>query len=427
MNNDNSIFGLLLPYQKKFFLNKKKRKIFIASRQCGKSFVAATILVWKCLSKQFGTSICISVNQNSASEIIKKCIQVAEAVKLLTKGKLTYQASFDKIVFSNGSRVISLSSNPSGIRGYTACCCVIDEAAFIEHLDKIMQAIGPTLTRDPTAELLLLTTPAGRNGHFYKMYEQALNEPKTWYVQHTTIYDAMDDGLNVDIESLKSLCPDDAIFKQEYCCEFANSNIALLNPSKIQTFNNIDSNYRYDYFIGVDFGRTNDYTAICVLARDINGINYLIDITVLKDTEFAVQMEYIKNKFNQYHPKALYCDAGGLGKPLAEELELHFNRRCKGFIFNQNNKHDAYMYFKKMVTTNELLVHEDYIEDIKLDINNVSQVISDSGKVSYLVKRGRENGHNDRLSALILALQASRDNLFINVSMPITYKIPSKF
>lgn len=421
----NSIYDLLLPYQKSFFTNKKKRKIFLASRQIGKSFVAAVILCYKALSKKFGTSLCVSVNQNSASEIIAKCRQVAEAIKLLTNNKVTYQSSFDKIVFSNGSRVISLSSNPQAMRGYSTTCVVVDEAAFVPNLDEVMQSISPTLSRDQNAELILLTTPAGKNGHFFKMYEKALRHPDTWYVQTTTIYDAIEDGLKVDIDSLRSLCPDDNVFAQEYCCEFANSNIALINTDLLKTYNENDSKF-VEYFIGVDFGRTNDFTAICVLGRDIDSRCYVVDMTVLKNTEFKLQLDAIKAKFNQYNPKALYCDAGGLGKPLAEDLELHFNKRCKGFTFNQNNKHEAYIYFKKVVNANELFIKKEYLSDIVTDVQSITQVINENGKVSYLVRRGKDNGHNDRLSALVLALQASHDNIF-SLNLPVAYRPISRF
>ena len=57
-------------------------------------------------------------------------------------------------------------------------------------LDEILQGIGPTLTRDPNAELILTTTPAGTNGPFYEMYSKALVDDQ-WYVQTTTIHDAI--------------------------------------------------------------------------------------------------------------------------------------------------------------------------------------------------------------------------------------------
>lgn len=87
----------------------------------------------------------------------------------------------------------------------------VDEAAFVEGFSEVMQAIAPTLTRDPDAQLVLASTPAGMNGPFYEMYEKALRDPE-WLVQTTTIWDAKADGLEVDVEALKSLCPDPDVF-----------------------------------------------------------------------------------------------------------------------------------------------------------------------------------------------------------------------
>jgi phage FluMu gp28-like protein len=418
----NNILDIFLPYQKKFFLNKKKRKIFIASRQIGKSFVAAGLLTYKALAKQNGTSLCVSVNQLSASEIIKKCKIFAEAIKVLSNGKITYSASFDKIVFSNGSRVISLSSNPDSLRGFSAACVVVDEAAFAPNLDDIIQSIAPTLTRDKDAELILLTTPAGKNGTFYEMYKTAIKSDE-WYVQTTTIYAAKKDGLIVDIENLRSLCLNDAVFRQEYCCEFANSNISLIDTSKIQTYEQLPN--ITDYFIGVDIGRTNDKTAIVVVGRDSSNLLYLVDITSLENTEFAKQLEIIKNKFNQYSPRLLLGDANGIGMSTMEELNLRFNKKCKPFNFSQTSKNDCYEYFVKVVLNSEFFCKKQYLSDLIIDCQNVTKVISDNGKVSYQAKH-TDAGHSDILSALVLALKASRDNQFIR-QLPQTFKFNSRF
>lgn len=67
------LLDIFLPYQSDFFLNKKKRKIWISSRQVGKSFTIAGLLCYKALSKKNGLSLGISVNSRSAAEIIRKC------------------------------------------------------------------------------------------------------------------------------------------------------------------------------------------------------------------------------------------------------------------------------------------------------------------------------------------------------------------
>lgn len=74
-----------------------------------------------------------------------------------------------------------------------------------------MQAISPTLSRDPEAILILASTPAGKSSAFYKTWEQAQADP-AWHAQATTIEDAIQAGLKVDLDSLHTLCPDQEAF-----------------------------------------------------------------------------------------------------------------------------------------------------------------------------------------------------------------------
>lgn len=165
-----NLLSLTYPYQRTFITNPRKRKIWVSSRQIGKSFTIAFIMCAKALSRRNGLSLCVSVNSRSASEILKKCAMFAEAVKKMSNGTISYEPAYDHITFSNGSRVLSLPSTSDSLRGFTAECVCCDEAAFIPHLDDILQGIGPTLTRDPESELILTTTPAGMNGPFYELY-----------------------------------------------------------------------------------------------------------------------------------------------------------------------------------------------------------------------------------------------------------------
>ena len=128
---------------------------------------------YNALLRKNGLSLCISTGARASSEIIRKCQQFAEAIKVLSEGQIDYTASYDCIKFSNGSRVMSLPGSTDGanLRGYTAQCVCIDEACFIPHFNDIITGIGPTLTRDPNAELILATTPAGKNSPVFKMFQ----------------------------------------------------------------------------------------------------------------------------------------------------------------------------------------------------------------------------------------------------------------
>ena len=126
-------------------------------------------------------ALCISTGARAASELLKKVVQMAEAVHIIDPS-ITYSCSMDKVQFSNGARVVSLpSGNPAGLRGYTADIVIMDEASYIENPEDVWSSIAPTLTRNPDAQLVLASTPAGKASWFYKLYEEALNNPD-WYV-----------------------------------------------------------------------------------------------------------------------------------------------------------------------------------------------------------------------------------------------------
>lgn len=171
-----SLIELALPYQREFLTSPRKRKIWVSSRQIGKSWVLAYELTASALRKPGGLSLCVSTGARSAAEIIMKCRQFAAAAKTLTDGALDYQPSFDQVRFSNGSRVMALpcTSDASSLRGWTVTGCVaLDEAAFIRNMDEVMQALAPTLSRCQDASLVLASTPAGRSGAFYDIWTRA--------------------------------------------------------------------------------------------------------------------------------------------------------------------------------------------------------------------------------------------------------------
>jgi len=158
---------------------------------------------------------------------------MAEACHVLDP-EITYSASADSIKFSSGSRVISLpSGNPAALRGWSAQCIVIDEGAFIDNPDEVWSAISPTLLRDPDAEVIICTTPAGMQGWFYDLYQKAL-ESDDWYVQTTTVEDAVKDGLKVDIGELKKTISDPQVWNQEFMCWFAAEYGAMLDTDLLE-------------------------------------------------------------------------------------------------------------------------------------------------------------------------------------------------
>ena len=420
-----SLLDLALPYQKKVILDNSKVKILNFSRQIGKSWTAAYLATQKCLMKQNGLVIYLSTGQRAADESLKTCKKFGDAIKVLSDGKITYDSTASCITYSNGSRIMTLPGKPESCRGWTVDLLVCDEMAFWQQPDECWQAIVPALLNKIAGgdkEIIICSTPLGKNSLFFDLCQRAKVE-NDWKYFEVSIHDAIKDGLNVDLEQLHKLIPDPIQFSIEFECSFADSSNDFLSPNLLQFYN--DDVKLEDFFIGVDWARSGDGTAITVLGRTKESRIYLIDLCTLHNVEYEKQINFVKEIFKKYNPKAMYGDAGGLGSPIMEELNKKVSSRIKPFNFTSANKTDAYEYLRKQVFDRNIFFKEDFRTQIVSDLSLIQQIISENGKLSYVSRRAN-GSHGDIVSAIVLALQAIRDNP-INASTPQTFQFPSAF
>ena len=257
---------------------------------------------------------------------------------------------------------------------------------------------------------------------FFDLCQRAKVE-NDWKYFEVSIHDAIKDGLNVDLEQLHKLIPDPIQFSIEFECSFADSSNDFLSPNLLQFYN--DDVKLEDFFIGVDWARSGDGTAIVALGRTKESRVYLIDLCTLHNVEYEKQINFVKEIFRKYNPKAMYGDAGGLGSPIMEELNKKVSTRIKPFNFTSANKTDAYEYLRKQVFDRNIFFKEDFRTQIVSDLSLIQQIISENGKISYVSRRAN-GSHGDIVSAVVLALQAIRDNP-INASTPQTFQFNSAF
>lgn len=417
-----TLFDSLYPYQARFVLSPLRRKIWLSARQVGKSTAMSGLLCRKALGVPGGLALCVSTGQRAAQEIIKKCERWAAAVAAASKGRLGYQSSADCVRFSNGSRVLSLPNNPAALRGYTAKCVCVDEAAYVDGLEEVMQAIAPTLTRDPEAELVLASTPAGRNGCFYRMCEAAKSDPE-WHFQVTTIEDAKADGLDVDVDRLRSLCPDPEAFGMEYMCRFAESYGAFLDLSQLEWYDGAPPDGAVPY-LGMDIGSRHDRTAFATLFA--KGQEFWLDGAETMDrASYASQLARLKALHAEKGYAGGYVDQNGIGGPVAEFANRDVSPRIRGFTWTASNKTPAYEDFRAAVMSGKMRFARRLRTLLEADFANVRRLVGESGTVSF--EAGRDsNGHSDVASAAVLALRAAKE-IPASFAEPQAWSFPSAF
>jgi phage terminase large subunit-like protein len=153
------------PYQAALLEDTSPRRLVLKARQTGLSTVIALEALYYALHRPHDRTLLVSRNQELAALLIGYC-QVAIA-GLRTIPKLVSESQ-SKLVFANGSEIVSLPANPATGRGYPASRVYLDEAAFIAYADLIMQGIAPTLAAG--GQMTVLSTPKGRVNLFARLW-----------------------------------------------------------------------------------------------------------------------------------------------------------------------------------------------------------------------------------------------------------------
>jgi phage FluMu gp28-like protein len=235
----------LLPYQRRWVEDNSPLKIVVKARQIGYSFAATLRAVLQCLEKK-STWIFLSKGERQSrllmekvQEHIQSCGIVAQACEsTFFEGTLIKQL---EVRFANGSVIYGLPANPDTARGYTGHV-TLDEFAFHTDADKIYTALYPTITRGYGLEVI--STPNGHQGKFYELARAAglLDGPtpsppaplprgeggpqgrvRGWSAHSCDIYEALRQGLKINLELLRAGCEDEATWQQEFGCQFVST------------------------------------------------------------------------------------------------------------------------------------------------------------------------------------------------------------
>jgi len=140
-----------------------KRMLLLCARQTGKTTVTGIKALHKALYTSDSLSLILSPSQRQSAEMLRSLMalhaRLDDAPSLDTSSVL-------KAEFANGSRILALPGTEATVRGFAGVdLAILDEAARID--DDLIAAVRPMLATKPDAQLIALTTPAGRRGFFF--------------------------------------------------------------------------------------------------------------------------------------------------------------------------------------------------------------------------------------------------------------------
>ncbi len=417
-----SPLDILLSYQRAFVDDAARFKLWLASRQIGKSMGMAAEAVRDCAAKPGDMWVVLSAGERQALEFMEKAKQWAEAFQLAVSDYVENRGQSEALMRSaeirwgNGSRMIALPANPSTARGYSANL-ILDEFAFHDDPDAIWRGIYPSISNPLKGQfkLRIASTPNGKGNKFFDLWDK----PNGYSKHRTTIHDAKAGGLPIDIDALRAGLDDPEGWAQEFECEFLDGSNVLLPYELIALAESADATEAGDlkpglasYFVGIDFGRQNDPTVCWVLERQAD-ILVTREVLVLRGVDTPDQLEILRSRIECARRVCFdYTGPGvGLGDYMAKAYgrwhpEGHEFGRVELCTFTAAFKRDLFPKLRRAFEAPTKL-RVPISRAVREDLHAMQQVVN-NGQYNYWAPRTRE-GHSDRCTALALAVRAAGD------------------
>jgi len=207
----------------------------------------------------------------------------------------------------------SADRGADGLLGAGLDGLVVDEASRVSR-ESWEKGLRPTLG-DKKGRAIFISTPKGRNW-FYEMWlkGQVPNaEIKSWkYPTSSNPFFPRDEW-----QTIQATTPE-IILRQEYLADFLEDSATV--------FKNLDRCYRGElaspaegerYSIGVDLGKSEDFTVITVMRESDCQLVHLYKINKV---DWSLQKKQIKAISTLYAPNSVWIDSTGLGDPIESDL-----------------------------------------------------------------------------------------------------------
>ena len=211
------------PTQVRVLDHTIRRGILNCTRQWGKSTVMAIKALYQAYHFPGTLTLVLSPSERQSGMLVNKIRRMARKLNLETKRDGLNKVS---MVFPNDSRIVGLPESESKIRGFDDVrLMLVDEASRVD--EELYNAVTPMLGVND-GSLWLISTPYGPRGFFYR--EWISREPWVRIAVPATECPRLSRRFLDEERRRKG----DRVFRQEFLCEFIDSNISLFPRDVIE-------------------------------------------------------------------------------------------------------------------------------------------------------------------------------------------------
>ena len=303
----------LLPWQQEVIEAKERFKVVAAGRRCGKSRLAAWMLIINALQTERGHVFYVAPTQGQARDIMWGVL--LELAHPIISGS---HVNNMQIKLINGTTIsLKGADRPDTMRGVSLKFLVMDEYADMKP-SVLEEVLRPALA-DQKGSALFIGTPKGRN-HFFDLYKYAdLEDDVTYKAWHFTSYDnPLLDPEEIDTakQSMSSYA-----FRQEFMASFEALGSEIFKEDWVRVSNEEPDDG--DYYIAVDLAgfadvanaksaksRKLDQTAIAIVKANTEG--WWVADVIYGRWDVKKTARKIFEAVNAYEPVAVGIEKGAL-------------------------------------------------------------------------------------------------------------------
>jgi phage FluMu gp28-like protein len=426
----NGSLDFFLPYQQQWITSTAPLAIGEKSRRIGWTYASSYRAVERRIQGK-GNLYFSSADLTAAREFIDYCrtwVDLFQAVAKYSEGEEVVDGqSVTKleITFASGKRIVAGSSNPKFFRSKGGDADG-DEFAFHADPRELFKAMHATALFWGH-QLRLWSTHNGEGSYFAKMIQEAKAGRLKAELHKVTILDAVEQGIVEKIKKLKtrddkarqewldelrSTCPDDDTWNEEYLCQPSSEQSSLLSYDLIRRceddtlplHESIDQlpQRGVRLMAGFDVGRKKDLSVLWVL-QQVGDVYHTALVQEFAGMPYTQQEEHVDRLCRNSCLRRVCIDSTGIGAMLAERLHFRYGTRAEPVNFSAPVKAELAMPLRRLFE--DRLVRVPARAEIRDDLHKVRKVTTAAGNIRFEADRD-EAGHADRFWALALAAHA---------------------
>lgn len=430
---------VLLPYQVAWVRDGSRMKLCEKARQIGISLATAYSIATRTSTAEAKYDDWIASRDDVQAGLLIRDVRKVVAMlepsaaamgkRLLAKDD---EGGSRSIRWANGRTTHSLSSNIDAQSGKSGRR-ILDEFALHRDPKRLYGIAQPGTAWGGSMDII--STHRGSGNYFAALVEEARagGNPKKFSLHRVTIDDALQQGLLFKLQSrmepsdvrlhmdegdyqnhVRSECPDEASYLEEYCCVPADDESAFIDYELISRCEYPEGDgWRHslaqladqtdDLFLGVDIGRRKDLTVMWVL-RKVGDVLHTVFTAELQRTSFDVQERMFNDIMGLPRLRRACVDETGIGMQFAESGVKRYGYRVEPITFTNGSK--EWMAYALRTAFEKSALRIPNCIAVRSDIHSVRKEYTGAGSIRFAADSSN-NGHADRFWALALAVNAA--------------------